>query len=93
MDMNTVSYAVAAMLQKIKDPASTVSTALSATFGLANPTLTVTYNGDGTVATTTENGVLTTFAYNADGTVATRTRAGTTKTFTYDANGNVTGAA
>lgn len=30
-----------------------------------NPTLVVTYNGDGTVATTTENGVLTTFTYKA----------------------------
>ncbi|WP_420178759.1 hypothetical protein [Paenarthrobacter sp. TA1.8] len=43
--------------------------------------------------TTTENGVLTTFAYTSDGTVHTQTRAGVTKTFTYDANGNVTGAA
>lgn len=67
--------------------------ALSATYGLANPTLVVTYNGDGSVASTTENGVLTTFTYNGDGTVNTQTRAGVTKTFTYDANGNVTGAA
>jgi YD repeat-containing protein len=58
-----------------------------------NPDLTVTYNPDGSVATTTENGVLTTFTYNANGTVATQTRAGVTKTFTYDVNGNVTGAA
>jgi YD repeat-containing protein len=58
-----------------------------------NPDLTVTYNADGTVATTTEDGVLTTFTYTADGTVDTQTRAGITKTFTYDANGNVTGAA
>jgi YD repeat-containing protein len=58
-----------------------------------NPTLVVTYNGDGSVASTTENGVLTTFTYNTDGTVKTQTRAGVTKTFTYDASGNVTGAA
>lgn len=58
-----------------------------------NPTLVVTYNGDGSVASTTENGVLTTFTYNTDGTVATQTRAGATKTFTYNASGNVTGAA
>jgi YD repeat-containing protein len=68
-------------------------TSLNATYASANPTLVVTYNADGTVATTTENGVLTTFTYNADLTVHTQTRAGVTKTFTYDANGNVTGAA
>lgn len=67
--------------------------ALDTNYGIANPTLVVTYNGDGSVASTTENGVLTTFTYNADGTVNTQTRAGATKTFTYDANGNVTGAA
>lgn len=66
---------------------------LTESFVPGNPTLAVTYNGDGTVATTTENGVLTTFTYNADGTVNTQTRAGVTKTFTYDASGNVTGAA
>jgi len=59
----------------------------------ANPDLTVTYNPDGSVASTTENGVLTTFTYNTDGTVDTQTRNGVTKTYTYDANGNVTGAA
>ena len=63
------------------------------TYISANPTLVVTYNGDGTVATTTENGVLTTFTYNTNGTVNTQTRAGAIKTFTYDAAGNVTGAA
>lgn len=68
------------------------ATALNATYGLANPTLTVTYNTDGTVASTVENGVTTTFTYNTDGTVHTQTRAGVTKTFTYDGNGNVTGA-
>ncbi|BCW79020.1 hypothetical protein [Arthrobacter sp. NicSoilC5] len=66
---------------------------LSATYVPGNPTLAVTYNSDGSVASTTENGVLTTFTYNADGTVNTQTRAGVTKTFTYDTNGNVTGAA
>jgi YD repeat-containing protein len=59
----------------------------------ANPDLSVTYNPDGSVASTTENGVVTTFTYNADGTVDTQTRNGVTKTFSYDANGNVTGAA
>jgi len=62
------------------------------TFALANPTLAVTYNGDGSVATTTENGILTTFTYNTDGTVNSQTRAGVTKTFTYGVYG-VTGAA
>lgn len=68
-------------------------TELNATYGAANPTLAVTYNGDGSVASTVEDGVTTTFTYNGDGTVHTQTRAGVTKTFTYDANGNVTGAA
>jgi YD repeat-containing protein len=58
----------------------------------ANPELTVTYNPDGSVASTTENGVATTYTYNADGTVATATRAGVTRTFAYDSAGNVTGA-
>jgi YD repeat-containing protein len=65
----------------------------NATFIPGNPTLVVTYNSDGSVASTTENGVLTTFTYNPDGTVNTQTRAGVTKTFTYNAAGNVTGAA
>jgi YD repeat-containing protein len=77
----------------IADPGSATRGELNATFVPGNPTLVVTYNGDGSVASTTENGVLTTFTYNTDGTVATQTRAGVTKTFTYDANGNVTGAA
>ena len=71
----------------------TLQGALNATYVPGNPTLVVTYNPDGSVASTTENGVLTTFTYNADGTVSTQTRAGVTKTFSYDANGNVTGAA
>jgi YD repeat-containing protein len=66
---------------------------LKATFAQANPVLTVTYNSDGTVASTVEDGVTTTFTYNSNGTVNTQTRAGVTRTFTYDANGNVTGAA
>jgi YD repeat-containing protein len=80
-------------LQESDLPGRLSPESLSATYGLANPTLAVTYNGDGSVATTTENGVLTTFTYNTDGTVNTQTRAGITKTFTYDASGNVTGAA
>lgn len=74
-------------------PDRLLGTELAAAYVPGNPTLVVTYNGDGTVATTTENGVLTTFTYNTDGSVNTQTRAGVTKTFTYDANGNVTGAA
>jgi YD repeat-containing protein len=75
------------------DPKPLTVAAGNVAFVPGNPTLTVTYNGDGTVASTVENGVTTTFTYNADGTVNTQTRAGVTKTFTYDANGNVTGAA
>jgi hypothetical protein len=74
-------------------PVGLSNAALNATYAIANPTLVVTYNGDGTVASTVENGVTTTFAYNTDLTVNTQTRAGITKTFTYDASGNVTGAA
>lgn len=70
-----------------------VNTALNVTFTPANPTLTVTYNTDGSVASTVDNGVTTTFTYNTDGSVNTQTRAGVTRTFTYDASGNVTGAA
>lgn len=78
---------------KIQDPKSLTATALNAAYVPGNPTLVVTYDPDGSVATTTENGVLTTFTYNTDGTVKTQTRDGVTKTFTYDASGNVTGAA
>ncbi|MEW1813285.1 hypothetical protein AB0284_21590 [Pseudarthrobacter phenanthrenivorans] len=58
----------------------------------ANPALTVNYNPDGSVASTTEDGITTNYTYNADGTVATITRNGVTRTLSY-ANGNVTGAA
>lgn len=74
-----------------KFPASILGP-LGQAFVPGNPTLVVAYNPDGSVASTTEDGVLTTFTYNPDGTVATQTRAGVTKTFSYDANGNVTGA-
>lgn len=62
-------------------------TSLPTTYVAANPLLTVTYNGDGTVASTTENGIVTTFTWNTDGTVATQTRAGITRTFSYGAFG------
>ncbi|MBL0706281.1 hypothetical protein [Sinomonas cellulolyticus] len=77
---------------KISDGASASRTALNAAYAPANPALTVNYNPDGTVASTVEDGVTTSYTYNADGTVATATRAGVTRTFTYS-NGNVTGAA
>jgi len=50
----------------------------------------ITYNTDGTVATSTEDGVLTTFTYNTDGTVATEIRQGLLRTWTYDTAGNPT---
>lgn len=53
----------------------------------------VTYNGDGSVHTTTTNGVTTTYTYNVDGTIATDTRNGLTRTYTYDGSGNLTGIA
>lgn len=55
---------------------------------LADPE-TITYNGDGTVATVTVQGVTTTYTYNADGTIATEVRAGVTRTYTYT-GGNLT---
>lgn len=92
-DIDTTLAANAASIAAgdVTNPASAAGIALSATFAIANPALTVTYNGDGSVASTTENGVVTTFTYNGDGTVATQTRAGVTKTFSYGAYG-VTGA-
>ena len=48
----------------------------------------ITYNGNGTVASSTEGGVLTTYTWNADGTCATETRLGLVKTWSYDGNGN-----
>ena len=65
--------------------------ALSATYAGAFPdSQAITYNGDGSVATVTENGVLTSYTYNGDGTFATDTRLGVTRAYTYTA-GNLTG--
>jgi hypothetical protein len=52
---------------------------------------TVTYNGDGTVATSTVGGVTTTYTYSG-GNVLTEARNGKTKTYSYDGSGNATGA-
>jgi len=51
-----------------------------------------TYNADGTIATSTEGGIATTYTWNADGSIATETRLGKTKTYTYDASGRLTGS-
>jgi YD repeat-containing protein len=64
--------------------------------GTAGPTgdllaETVTYNGDGTVATSTIGGVTTTYTYDGTGNVLTEARNGRTKTYSYDGSGNVTG--
>lgn len=82
----------AQMADRINTPGSATANALNATYGIANPTLVVTYNSDGSVASMTENGVVSTFTYNTDASVKTQTRAGITKTYSYDTNGNVTGA-
>lgn len=76
----------------VGNPASATSTELSSTYGLADPVTAITYNGDGTVASVTEDGMATTYTYNGDGTVATQTRLGVTRTFTYD-GGNLTAVA
>ena len=70
---------------------SALSAVNSGTYGpiLTDPS-TITYNGDGTVATQTVQGVATFYTYNGDGTVATETRAGVTRTYTYDGSGNLT---
>ncbi len=52
---------------------------------------TYTYNADGTVASTTEAGVVTTFVYNTDGTVQSDTQRGITRTYAYDSNSNLIG--
>lgn len=57
---------------------------------MQSPPMSITYNGDGSIATVTENGVTTTYTYNGDGTVATDTRDGITRTYTYDGSGNLT---
>lgn len=58
-------------------------------YAIANPILAVTYNADTTVASTTENGVVSTFTYNVDGTIATITRGGVTRTFAYNPDGSI----
>lgn len=58
----------------------------------ADPVLVITYNADGTVASVSEDGVVTTFTYNADGTIDTQTRLGVTRNYTYT-DGNLTGVA
>lgn len=50
----------------------------------------ISYNSDGTIATSTEGGITTSYTWNADGTVATETRMGKVKTWTYDASGRPT---
>ena len=73
-----VDAAVMITEQSDADKAAAIST-----YALADPVTAITYNGDGTVSSVTENGTATTYTYNGDGTVATQTRLGTTRTFTY----------
>ena len=63
---------------------------LNVAFEAASAPSTYTYNPDGTVASSTENGVTSTYTY-ALGLVTSETRNGVTRTFAYDQNGNVTG--
>jgi hypothetical protein len=48
----------------------------------------ITYNGDGSVATSTVGGVTTSYTWRSDGNVNTETRLGLVKTWTYNAAGN-----
>ena len=79
----------AAIASNVSSGDSDTRAALDATYGrlelLADG---ITYNSDGTVATSTEGGITTTYTWNADGTCATETRLGLVKTWTYDASGN-----
>ena len=84
--------AQSAVTNLISDLAGKQATIPPGTYAVANPVVVLTYNGDGTVATSTEDGITTTFTYNGDGTVATTTRLGVTRTFTYTA-GNLTSVA
>lgn len=55
-----------------------------------SPDVTIAYNLDGTIATVTENGVVTTFSdYDTDGNVLTSTRNGIVSTYTYDGEGRL----
>lgn len=63
------------------------------TYPYADPVVALTYNGDGTVATSTENGITTTFTYNGDLTVATTTRLGVTRTYSYNGDGTLAAVA
>ena len=63
---------------------------LNVAFEAASSASSYTYNADGTIATSTENGVTSSFTY-ALGQVLTETRNGVTRTFVYDIHGNVTG--
>lgn len=69
-----------------------IKSALTGIYSLADPIISVTYNEDGTVETSTEDGIMTTYTYNGDGTVATSTRLGVTRTYTY-VSGNLTAVA
>jgi YD repeat-containing protein len=71
-------------------PSRLAEASLNATYAAAFADQAITYNGDGTVATVTDNGITTTYTYNGDGTVATDTRDGVTRNYTYT-NGNLTG--
>lgn len=78
------------------DTLGEVATALAALPGAYVPFIgaaSYTYNADGTVATATEGGIVTTYAYNADGSVHTATRSGVTVTYTYNADGTVASVA
>ena len=63
------------------------------TFVYSNPAASYTYNADGTVATVTENGIVTTYTYNPDGTVATINQNAVTRTYSYNADGTISGVA
>lgn len=78
LDLDTTGYLTEAAAETLYVP--------------ADPVLVITYNGDGTVASVTTDGIATTYTYNGDGTVATQTRLGVTRTYTYTAD-NLTGVA
>ncbi|UUG69887.1 hypothetical protein SEA_MORKIE_26 [Gordonia phage Morkie] len=73
----------------VSTPGSEAKTALDAAYAPLDLVADgITYNPDGTVASSTEGGITTTYTWNIDGTCHTETRLGKVKTWTYDSAGN-----
>jgi hypothetical protein len=89
-----VSSATDAVMSGLVPPASGSATAaaLSAAYVGRMDAASYTYNADGTVATETVGGYVTTYSYNADLSVHTAIRNGVTLTYSYNGDGSVASA-